>query len=251
MDPFSFPPVAALLDGAYAVVVGLVDLLEPLAGNSAAALAIVAVTVLVRAVLIPVGAARRRAELGRLRLAPQLAELRRRFGSRPAVLNEKTLELYRRERVSPFAGIGPTLAQAPVLSLVYAVFAFPQVNGHANALLVAHLGPARLGVSLVHTIGSTPVWPTVAVYAGVLVAIATTAALTRHLLRPAEAASVAPASTDASPESAVTAALSWLPFLTVLVAAFVPLAAALYLAVSTAWTLVETRALRRRMPNPG
>ena len=40
--------------------------------------------------------------------------------------------------------------------------------------------------------------------------------------------------------------LSWLPFLSVAFAAFVPLAAALYLATTTAWTLVERAVLRRR-----
>ena len=39
--------------------------------------------------------------------------------------------------------------------------------------------------------------------------------------------------------------LSFLPFLTVVFAAFVPLAATLYLAVSTTWTLVERSLMRR------
>ena len=45
--------------------------------------------------------------------------------------------------------------------------------------------------------------------------------------------------------------LSWMPFLTVAFAAFVPLAAALYLAVSTAWTLVERGAIRRVLTRGG
>jgi membrane protein insertase Oxa1/YidC/SpoIIIJ len=44
-----------------------------------------------------------------------------------------------------------------------------------------------------------------------------------------------------------TRALSWLPFLTVVFAAVVPLAATLYLAVATAWTLVERTVLRRML----
>jgi YidC/Oxa1 family membrane protein insertase len=48
-----------------------------------------------------------------------------------------------------------------------------------------------------------------------------------------------------------TRALSWLPFATVLFAAIVPLAATLYLAVSTTWTLVERTVLRRVLSRSG
>ena len=44
----------------------------------------------------------------------------------------------------------------------------------------------------------------------------------------------------------VAAVLSWAPFITVVFAGFVPLAAALYLTVTTAWTLVERALLRKR-----
>jgi YidC/Oxa1 family membrane protein insertase len=52
-----------------------------------------------------------------------------------------------------------------------------------------------------------------------------------------------------APEGALAGAagiLSWLSFTTVLIAAFVPLAAALYLTVSGAWTFVERTILRSR-----
>jgi YidC/Oxa1 family membrane protein insertase len=46
--------------------------------------------------------------------------------------------------------------------------------------------------------------------------------------------------------------LSWAPYLTVVFAAFVPLAATLYLAVTTTWTQVERAILRRRyLPGVG
>jgi YidC/Oxa1 family membrane protein insertase len=41
--------------------------------------------------------------------------------------------------------------------------------------------------------------------------------------------------------------LSWLPFITVVFATIVPLAATIYLAVTTAWTLVERVILRRML----
>ena len=55
MDLYALPPIAALLDGAHALLMGLAALLEPLVGAGSAAAAVVLVTVLVRAALIPVG----------------------------------------------------------------------------------------------------------------------------------------------------------------------------------------------------
>jgi YidC/Oxa1 family membrane protein insertase len=84
----------------------------------------------------------------------------------------------------------------------------------------------------------------VLVYLVLLAGIAAVAVLSRvHALRNAE-----PPAEDA-PESMlrVTRALSWAPFMTVVFAALVPLAATLYLATTTTWTLVERAVLRRRL----
>ncbi|HET7247181.1 MAG TPA: hypothetical protein VFJ07_20335, partial [Streptosporangiaceae bacterium] len=52
--------------------------------------------------------------------------------------------------------------------------------------------------------------------------------------------------------SGTQAALAWvLPFTTVAIAAFVPLAAGLYLATSTAWTLAERAVLGPKGPAAG
>lgn len=107
MDPFAFPPLAALLNAAYGALVGLSTLLEPLAGASAAALAVVLVTLLVRALLIPVGISQAKAEQTRSRLAPKLRELQRRHKKNPERLQKETLALYREENTSPFAGDAP------------------------------------------------------------------------------------------------------------------------------------------------
>ena len=154
MNFYAFPPIAAVLDAAYGFVSGLADLLTPVAGDAAAALAVVVLTVLVRAVLIPVGASQMRAELTRRRLNPQLRELQRRHKGAPEVLRRKTIELYQREKASPFAGILPTLAQAPVLSTLYGLFILASINGHANALLAAHLFTVPLGTSFVQFVAA-------------------------------------------------------------------------------------------------
>ncbi|MEO7007054.1 MAG: membrane protein insertase YidC [Terrimesophilobacter sp.] len=240
MDPFSFAPIAALLGVAYATVQSLAALFTPIAGTAAAAIATVTLTMLVRSALIPVGVSQVKAEWTRRRLAPKLQELQRRYKKNPQLLQQKTLELYQGENASMFAGILPALVQAPVLSLVYALFLRTTVDGHANALLTEHLLGTPLGVSFMHLIASGALWwPDLATFGALLAVMAGTAwvsrQIARHLVMP-----------GATPAAGATRLLSWLPFASVIFAAFVPLAATLYLATTTLWTLVERVLLRRR-----
>lgn len=246
MDIYSFPPIAAVLDFAYTIVTFLATALTPIAGASATALAIVVITMLVRAALIPVGRSQVRAEFTRRRLAPKLRELQRRYGKNPEVLQRKTMELYTEEKASPLAGCLPTLIQAPIVSVVYGLFILGTINGHPNGLLTETLAGVPLGTSLLTLIGGGQAWPGVIVYILLLAVIATVAGLQRRATRAAAAEAGQSSETAAIPGMAnVASALSWLPFITVIFAAIVPLAATLYLTITTTWTLVERTLLRR------
>lgn len=248
MDFYAFPPIAAVLDAAYSLLTGLAELLTPFAGPAASAAAIVVVTLVVRAILIPLGRLQMRAEITRRRLAPKLRELQRRHRKRPEVLQQKTLELYRDEKTSPFAGMLPALAQAPVLSILYGVFVLPTINGHGNALLDETLLGVPLGSSVVGLVGAGA-WLDAGIVAILLLAIAITASLSRRqMLRLAEPP--VPGDAQSEQQHRMMRVLSWMPFLTVVFAAIVPLAATIYLTVTTAWTLTERTLLRRAMTPP-
>lgn len=239
MDFFSWPPVAAVLDGAYSLVTALSTGVEPFAGTAAGLVAVALLTVLVRLLLVPVGVSQVRAEYHRRRLAPQLAELQRRHAGDRETLARKTMELYRTEQVSPFAGMLPLLAQIPVVTLVYAVFTHPTIAGHANALLGEHAFGAPLGTSFVGLTGAgAGVWPAMLVYLGVLALIAVVTTVSRRVL-------TLPQAEGATTPAGMLRALSFLPYVTVVFAAFVPLAAAVYILTSTAWTVAERWTLRR------
>ena len=239
MDFFSWPPIAALLDGAYSFVTALSTAVEPIAGTAAGLVAVVVLTLLVRVVLIPVGVSQVRAEYSRRRIAPRLAELQRRHKGDRETLAQKTMELYREEQVSPFAGMLPLLAQIPVVTLLYAVFTHPTIAGHANTLLGEHAFGAPLGTSFVGLTGAgAGVWPGILVYFGVLALIAIVTTVSRRVLTlPQPEGSTAPVG--------MLRALSFLPYVTVVFAAFVPLAAAVYILTSTTWTVAERWTLRR------
>ena len=246
MDFYSFAPIAAVLDLAYTGLTALTDLLAPLAGSAAAALAVVALTLIVRTLLIPVGRSQVRAEFTRRRLAPRLQAISRRYRDKPEMLQQKTLALYKEENASPFAGVGPALLQAPVLSIVYGLFIVGTINGHGNALLGHELFGVPLGTSLLVQLSAPDILPGALVFAALLAIIAVVAALSRVIsLRFAADQPVDATAPGAERMRLLGAWLSWLPFLTVLFASIVPLAAAIYLTVTTIWTLAERSILRR------
>lgn len=211
MNIFDLPVLSALLAATSAGFAALGAIVTP-AG------AIVLVTIAVRALLIPVGISLARADVARRRLAPRLAELQKRWKKNPERLQRETLALYASEKVSPFAGILPVLLQAPVLTLVYATFTVHEVPG------------ALLGAPLAAHLVASPL-----VFAVVLVALAAVAWFSRRsALRNA-----------VTEPNGLTRALSWAPFITVIAGAFLPLAATLYLAISSTWSLAERAVLRR------
>lgn len=237
MNPFDFPPIAAILAVSADALAALGSVVTP-AG------AIVLVTLAVRALLVPVGISVAKGAQGRRRIAPQLAELQRRHKKNPEKLQKATLELYAAEKVSPIAGCLPMLAQAPVISLVYALFASASIAGEPNHLLDASLFGAGLGRHLID-LGSG-FQPNDLVFVVLLAAIALVAWLNRRMALRDAAALPAPAA-DAPGAALLNprGPLSWAPFLTLVAAAVVPLAATLYLAVSGAWSHAERRILRR------
>lgn len=246
MDLFAFPPLAALLELAARGFTFLTDLFAPLAGTSAAAVAVVVVTLIVRAALIPVGVAQARAEQTRARLAPRLRELQRKHRRDPERLRRETMRLYQDEKASPFAGCLPMLAQAPILGLLYAVFLHPVIAGTPNALLTETLFGVPLGAGFVSGVAAgTLDAATAAVLGTIVVLIAVVGEVTRRVFRPAAAPDDA-----AGPVVVPVAVLGMLQFATAVVALFVPLAAALYLLVTVIWTLAQRLVLRRVFPPP-
>lgn len=244
MDLFSFPPISTILDAAYTALMGLASLLQPLAGGASAAVAVVIITLLVRAILIPTGVAQAKAEQTRARLAPRLAELQRRHKNDRERLQREMMKLYADEKASPLAGCLPVLIQAPIVGIIYTLFLHSVIAGHPNTLLTEQVLSVPLGASLVGSIGTgTLTWPAVAVFGIVILLIVAVAEVTRRALPPTTTAAQ---STPGSERMLRMAGI--LQFGTAVAAVFVPLAAGLYLLVTVAWTLVQRLILRRRFP---
>ena len=245
MDIYAFPPIAAILDAAYGALTTLSAALEPFAGTAAAAAAVILVTLLIRALLIPVGVSQAKAEQTRARLAPRLRELQKRHKKDPERLQRETMQLYKDENTSPFAGCLPVLLQAPVIGVLYTLFLRTEIAGHANELLTHDLFGASLGTSLANMLFAGPFsLSTLLVYVALVAIMIAVAEITRRVFRPAQV--------EDSPLSSpgMLRMMSALHYLTAVFAVFVPLAASLYLTVTVVWTLVQRVLLRRRYPLP-
>ena len=242
MDLFAFPPLAALLDTAYAGLMALSASLEPVTAASAA-LAVVLVTLLVRAALIPTGVAQAKAEQVRARLAPRLRELQKKHKNDRERLQRETMQFYRDENASPLAGCLPVLIQAPIVGLLYALFLHTTIAGHPNGLLSETLFGVPLGSTLLGALTTGDV-AGIAVGVAIVVIIAGVGELTRRAFR------VSPVVGDTALPAAAGSLIGALQFATAVVAVFVPLAAGLYLVVTVAWTLGQRLVLRRIYPAP-
>ncbi|KQS07903.1 hypothetical protein ASG04_12080 [Curtobacterium sp. Leaf183] len=246
MDLSTLPLVGPLIGGALhlgaELLAALTVALDPVAGPLAAALAVVLATLAVRALLVPLSVLQVRAERDRRRLAPQLAALRRRHRGDAERLRRAVQELYTSEHVSPLAGCLPVLAQAPVVSVVYALFTHATIAGATNTLLEATLVGIPLGHSFVAVVAS-PLWA----HAWVLVLLLAVLAVVVELTRRSNLRWNPPEPVDAAvPGAAATSAVTrWVPFVTVVFAAVAPSAAALYVVTSAAWTAGERALLRR------
>jgi YidC/Oxa1 family membrane protein insertase len=222
------------VDAAYHLVSGLTGILTPALGGLAAVAAIVVFTMAVRLLLMPLSLRALRGQAAQARLAPQLVALRQRHGKQPERLQREMAALYKREGTSMFAGFGPLLLQWPFLSVMYLLFRSPTVGGTANTLLTHDLFGVPLGAHWLSGAGPLDLASAQgAVFVGLFALLAGLCWLSARLGRLMTAQ--ATGATAGSPGLLVRA----LPYLTVVIAAFAPLAAGIYLLTTLAWSLAE------------
>ncbi|HEY7881586.1 MAG TPA: membrane protein insertase YidC [Streptosporangiaceae bacterium] len=239
------------VDAAYHLVSGLTGILTPVLGGLAAVAAIVVFTIAVRLLLMPLSLRALRGQAAQARLAPQLVALRQRHGKQPERLQREMAALYKREGTSMFAGFGPLLLQWPFLSVMYLLFRSPTVGGTANTLLTHDLFGVPLGVHWLSGAGPLGLASGQGVvFVGLFALLAALCWLSARLgrLMTAQATGTAPAPGAAAGAGAAGAPAAAgrpgllvraLPYLTVVIAAFAPLAAGIYLLTTLAWSLAE------------
>jgi YidC/Oxa1 family membrane protein insertase len=251
------------VDAAYHLVTTLSALLTPVAGGLAVAVAIAAFTVAVRLLVLPFSYYAMRGQAAQARIAPQVQALRQRYLKQPDRLSRELKALYAENGTGMLAGCLPLLLQWPFLSVMYLLFRSASVGGAPNELLTHYLFGAQLGS---HWLGGAgPLSAQGAVFAALFVLLGICGWLAARAARrfavpvPSGRGTIGPKKTQAGAASTQpgqpAAVPPWLtrlkPYLTAVFAAFLPLAAGLYLLITTAWTLLERTLLRRFLtPSP-
>jgi YidC/Oxa1 family membrane protein insertase len=232
------------VDALYHLVFALTNVLTPVLGGLAAVAGIIVVTIAVRLLVSPLTFRALRGQAVQARLAPEIQRLRQRHAGKPDRLQRELTALYQREGTSVFAGFAPLLVQWPVFSVLYLLFRSPTVGGLPNRLLSRDLLGVPLGSHWLSGAGLLSAHGVV--FVGVLAILATACWYAARVARralpqpaPASPARVG-AAAEAQPGSQALAAVGKIaPYLTVLIAAFAPLAGVVYLVTSTGWSAAE------------
>jgi YidC/Oxa1 family membrane protein insertase len=215
----TFGPLDAAAGVAYDVLVALTHALAPIDGGAATVLAIVLFTAGVRLLLVPLSRRQVRAQRAQAGLAPRLRDLQREHRNDPARLRTELTALYQGTGTSPFASLLPALLQSPAFLVLYTVFTHPAIGGRPNLLLSGDLSGVPLAAH-----GLAAGWPLLALVAGLALVATVNAVRARRGGAPAW--------------------LMALPYLSLIPAAIMPLAAGFYLLTTTTWSAAETRLLR-------
>jgi YidC/Oxa1 family membrane protein insertase len=152
-----------------------------------------------------------------------------------------------------FAGFLPLLLQLPFLSIMYALFRSGTIGGRPNGLLSHDLLGAPLGSHWLS--GPGPLSAQGAVFLGLFALLAVAAWLAARVARTSAArqAAAVQASGQAGQvgQPALPGAVGWLvralPYMTLVIAAIMPLAAGLYLLTTTLWAAAERAMLAPRV----
>jgi YidC/Oxa1 family membrane protein insertase len=238
--------LAAPVGAAYHIVFALAVSLSPVAGGLATAAAIIAFTVAVRLLLLPLSYYSLRGQVRMSALLPQAQQLQRRYAAQPDRLQRELSAFYRENGAGLLGGCLPMLLQLPFFSVMYRLFLSRTIGGAPNRLLAHDLLGAPLGSHLLSAPGPFS-WQGL-VFLGMFALLGVTAWAAARAAR-----SMTPPATAGQPgggtenSGAVGLVLRLAPYATLAVAAVVPLAAGLYLLTSTSWTLAERAVLRRRV----
>ncbi|MFD4676902.1 YidC/Oxa1 family membrane protein insertase [Lentzea sp. NPDC058450] len=199
------------------------DLGAALASFGMPALAIVLFTIVVRLALHPFYRAAVRGEKAKAKLAPEIQKLQKKYGKDLMRLSEESQKVYKKNGVSMFAGMLPMLATVPFFMVIYQVVTTP------NPLLEGTF----LGIPLSAHFMSSFSW----IFFALFGLLAVVAYLTVKWQQSRMTTTPAP--------GFMTGLVKVLPYGTILVAAYLPLAAGLYLLTTTTWTIAERALLYR------
>jgi len=108
-------------------------------------IAIILLTILVRLVLYPLTAKQARSMIAMQRVQPEIKKLQAKYKDDKQKLNEEMMKFYKENKINPFGGCLPLLAQMPIFISLFRVLHDPQkytpVNSAFHQNMCAGAGP--------------------------------------------------------------------------------------------------------------
>lgn len=83
------------------------------------AVAVILFTLLIKLLVLPLDIKSKKSMRAMTAVQPKIEELKAKYGKDPDKLNQKTMELYKKEKISPMAGCLPLLIQLPILFIMF------------------------------------------------------------------------------------------------------------------------------------
>jgi len=111
----------------YNALVGLIDLVP----GGDIGFAVIILTIIVKLAIFPLSTSSIRTQIKMKDIDSDIKEIREKFKDNKEEMGRKILELYRANKINPFAGIFLILIQLPIIIALYYVFAnggFPVIN---------------------------------------------------------------------------------------------------------------------------
>ncbi|MBI4032726.1 membrane protein insertase YidC [Candidatus Berkelbacteria bacterium] len=205
-------------------------------------LGVIALTLLVRLILVPSSAQAVRSQRELAVLQPKIDALRAELKDKPEELNRKMLALYQEHNVNPFGACLPLLIQLPVLLILYRVFVNGIHPGNFSLLYPFVPAPAALSTQFLGIDLAAPSL-LLGVIAGALQFVQTWQLMRK---RPASGAKKDPAA--AAAEQMSRRMMYVMPLITVFAASTLPSALALYWVVTTLFGIVQQWWILRTHP---
>lgn len=133
----AFSPLISLLESILVFLHGIL--------GGSWGVSIIALTVLVRAALVPLTLSQFRSMQSMQKLAPQIKGLQAKYKEDKQRLNEEMMKLYRENKVNPFASCLPLLAQLPVFVSLFYMLRTNLKLDICGPELLRHFGVAHAG----------------------------------------------------------------------------------------------------------
>lgn len=129
--------------------------------------AVVALTILIRLLIYPLGVKAIRSQKAMAEIQPKLKEIQEKHKDDKVKQAQATMELYKEAKINPFSGCLPLLVQLPILLALFRVF-WRGVSQEQMAYLYSFISaPAQIDPNFLGIIDLSQPFPVLAVLAGV------------------------------------------------------------------------------------